>query len=222
MQAVLFDLDNTLVDRKAAFDRFTERLIDKYMLIDNEEDKRDAKEYIRIADRNGYRSKRELYSELHSYFQWNEGVTAEHLLAYWFSEFFSCTVLMDGALEVLERLKGSGVKLGLITNGSVQSQNSKIDRVGLRSYFDAIVVSDEVQVKKPDPAIFEIALQRLGIEPSAAVYVGDHPVNDILGAKKAGLLPIWLKGAEPWDEGVEPHDMAVEHLSEIFAIINRT
>ncbi|MDQ0116277.1 HAD family hydrolase [Paenibacillus harenae] len=221
VEAVLFDLDNTLLNRRLAFRRFTERLIDNYMIVDREADKSLIIDEIRMADRDGYRGKRELYSELHTTYRWKEGVTPESLLSYWFSEFYRCTVLMDGAVDTLSLVRSKGLKLGLITNGSAHSQNAKIDFAGIRDYFDAIIVSDEVHVKKPDPAIFAIAMQRLGVKPSDAIYVGDHPVNDVLGARRAGLRSVWFRGDEPWDERLEKGEPTLIHLSEIRNIINK-
>ncbi len=219
MKAILFDLDNTLLDRRLAFRRFTERLIDNYMIIELDSDKPVIIEEIRIADREGYRGKRELYAELYNTYRWKEGVTPESLLAYWFSEFFRCTEVMDGAIEALDLVRDNGLKLGLITNGSVHSQNAKIDFAGLRHYFDAIIVSDEVQKKKPDPAIFAIAVQRLGVDPADAIYVGDHPVNDVLGARLAGLQSIWYRGNQPWDERLDEGEPALGHFSEMKKIL---
>ena len=64
IRAVLFDLDNTLVDRRAAFAVYTERLIDAFLVVEEDSERRAIAEAIRLADRDGYRQKRELYGEL--------------------------------------------------------------------------------------------------------------------------------------------------------------
>jgi putative hydrolase of the HAD superfamily len=215
ISAVLFDLDNTLVNRKLAFEEFTNRLIDKYITITTPSERSEVILYIREADKDGYRSKKELYQELLEKLKWNKETRIDELLDFWFSEFFKCTVLMDGAIEVISFLRSKEMKLGLITNGSIHSQNAKIDQVGIRQYFDTIVVSDEVQIKKPDSRIFDIALKRLNVEPETSIYVGDHPVNDIKGALDAGLKTVWLKGFRDWDvKEVKPH-YTVSDLREL-------
>ncbi|OXM15181.1 HAD family hydrolase [Paenibacillus herberti] len=219
IQAVLFDLDNTLVNRKKAFQNYAERFVDEFVLVVDSRNRVQVVEYIIQADRDGYRKKRELYEELLTEFTMKNPVTADTLVDYWFAEFFKHTVVMDGALELLEQLRSKEIKLGLITNGSVHSQNSKIDQVQLRSYFDAVIVSDEVQLKKPDPKIFELALERLGVTAASSIYIGDHPRNDVTGAKSAGLGTIWLRGAEEWDEALEKPNFMIRELNEIRKIV---
>jgi putative hydrolase of the HAD superfamily len=69
------------------------------------------------------------------------------------------------AVMLINQLKQRGFKLGIITNGSVHWQHAKIDFAGIRSHFDTIVVSDEVGIKKPDSLIFQMALDRLSVQP---------------------------------------------------------
>lgn len=218
INAVIFDLDNTLINRKLAFKQFSNRLIENYIIYLDSSEKNEIAQYIIEADNDGYRSKKELYQELLNNLKWKKETTLQELLEYWFSEFFKCTVLMDGAMEVIQFLRSQGLKLGLITNGSVHSQNSKIDYAGIRGFFDTIVVSDEVQVKKPDKRIFEITLERLGVKPETSFYIGDHPLNDIKGAREAGLRTVWLEGFREWDVvGSQPH-YTIRELREMIKI----
>lgn len=219
IQAIIFDLDNTLVNRKEAFRKFAERFMDQFVEVTSPHQRQQFIEYMIEADRDGYRRKQELYEELKRKMSMrNPDVTVDELAEYWFAEFFQCTVLMDGAIEVLEKLKSEGLKLGIITNGSVHSQNAKIDHVRIRDYFDVIVVSDEVGVKKPDVRIFQTALERLQVKPEQSWYIGDHPVNDIQGARYAGLTPVWLEGYMSWVEGIEKPRHVIRELRELMDI----
>jgi len=219
--AVIFDLDNTLLNRKLAFEDYAKRLVDTFSIDLDQAAKEEAIQTIIQADRNGYRKKKELYEELLTQLQWKKELTVEELLNYWFSQFYQCSVLMDGALDVIHALKERGVKLGIITNGSVHSQNAKIDYVGLRQQFDVIVVSDEVGVKKPDKGIFELALQKLGVDADSSIYIGDHPHNDIKGASQAGLTTIWLEGFQAWDvTDIQPH-YTIRELREMIDILTQ-
>ncbi|UNK20309.1 HAD family hydrolase [Paenibacillus sp. N3/727] len=220
VEAVIFDLDNTLVNRKHAFMKYSEWFIDQFVIITDILHKNEVLEYIRVADRDGYRKKHELYEELLTTLPMkNSEITVKDLLEPWFSEFYKHTVLMDGAFEILDYLKQMDIKLGLITNGSVHTQNSKIDQVMLRSYFDTIIVSDEVKLKKPDKRIFELALERLNVNPRESWYVGDHPINDIQGAVDAGLNAIWLKGFMDWGENIEEPKYIIDHLNVIKEVL---
>ena len=91
-------------------------------------------EYMRIADQDGYRHKRELYEQFMQELPMKHPeTTIDDLLHFWFAEFFKSTVLMQGAREVLTTFKQQGIKLGLITNGSVHSQNSKLDKLNFET-----------------------------------------------------------------------------------------
>jgi putative hydrolase of the HAD superfamily len=90
-------------------------------------------------------------------------------------------------LPTLEALRGS-VRLGLITEGARVVQEAKLAALGLRPWFDKIVVlgEDEREDWKPSPRPFERWLEGSSIEPAAAIYLGDNPVKDFLGARRAG------------------------------------
>jgi putative hydrolase of the HAD superfamily len=88
--------------------------------------------------------------------------------------------------DVLARLREEGARLAVVSNWDV-SLHDVLARTGLRPLVDAVVVSAEVGVAKPDPAIFRAALERLGAGPDGAVHVGDSVEADVAGARAAGL-----------------------------------
>jgi putative hydrolase of the HAD superfamily len=117
----------------------------------------------------------------------------------WFAEYFegyrASWSMHDDALPVLERLTEAvpGVRLGIITNGELDYQQSKLARLGLDRRFEHVVASGSVGATKPDAAIFEAALARFDdTPPEQAVYVGDRLRTDAIGAAQAGLLGVWL------------------------------
>lgn len=101
-------------------------------------------------------------------------------------------------------------QLATISNG-----NADVRRLGLEKYFKIIISADEVGLSKPDPAPFLAALERAGVEPHQALHIGDHPIDDIQGAREAGLHTLWFNrlGLE-WMEAERPHG-EVRCLSEI-------
>jgi HAD superfamily hydrolase (TIGR01509 family) len=102
------------------------------------------------------------------------------------------------AASVLAKLHESKV-LVLISNFDHPPHvHSLLERLGWREYFDAIVISGDVGVKKPDPSIFRIALDRTGLSPDEVVHVGDT-TDDTLGATAAGLIPVLIR--RPRSEG---------------------
>ena len=126
---------------------------------------------------------------------------------------------MDQASEVIAYMKRK-YRIGLITNGQTRIQYGKIDRLGIRDEFEFIIVSEEAGVKKPDPGIFDMALRRLGLPPAACLYIGDHPVNDIEGAARAGMGTIWLQVNQPWREGLSAEPLhTIRRLSDLFELL---
>jgi putative hydrolase of the HAD superfamily len=98
--------------------------------------------------------------------------------------------LYDDALPCLDSL--SGYRLAVISNGDSGQQRRKLERTGIASRFDSVVISGDLGVYKPDPRIFEQSLQELGVSARETVYIGDHLESDALGAQGVGMQAIWL------------------------------
>ena len=100
--------------------------------------------------------------------------------------------LRDGAKKLLKQA-GQQCKVGLISNFTYASVIHKSLRVlGIDTFFNVVVVSEEVGWRKPSPKIFQDALNRLGIEAKDAIFIGDSPIEDIKGANQAGLKTIFV------------------------------
>ncbi len=97
--------------------------------------------------------------------------------------------LIDGAQELLEYLNPK-YDLHIITNGFKEVQNNKLSNSGIRHYFKTITNSEEAGVKKPNPFIFEHAIQVSGAKNSNSLMIGDNYEADILGAEALGLKTI--------------------------------
>ena len=127
--------------------------------------------------------------------------------------------LFDDTLPCLQALRDEGrYRLGLLSNGSRLPET-----LGLAGYFEAVVFSQDHLVAKPDKGIFEIVERELSVGPSSCVLVGDHLVNDVSGAKRAGWSAVWIDrdgdGVESWTEGHVP-DATVTSLDELPRVLN--
>jgi putative hydrolase of the HAD superfamily len=98
---------------------------------------------------------------------------------------------VPGAIAVLDRLRAHA-RIGVVSNNLLAEQREKMQQCGLEPYVDALVVSEEAGISKPDPAIFAIALARLEAAPHEAVMIGDSWAADVEGARAAGIHAIWF------------------------------
>ena len=100
--------------------------------------------------------------------------------------------LVPGVPELLHALRGR-VRIGVITNGPSARQRDKLERFDIfPGDLDALAISEEVGTTKPDPVIFQYALKSLGVSPNRVTMVGDSWENDILAALRSGLAAVWL------------------------------
>lgn len=120
-----------------------------------------------------------------------------------------------GAHDLLAAIQAADYRLGLITNNLVSGQLAKLDRLEMRHYFEMLAISEEVGVPKPDPQIFHIALERMRLDVSEVVMVGDSLTSDIAGALGVGMACVWVDrkgvGADAAPAGVQAtiaHDLA--------------
>lgn len=91
------------------------------------------------------------------------------------------------AIETLERLRASGVRIGVLTNGPIDQQRDKLDTVGLTAYVDVVCAADEMGVAKPDARAFAVLAERLGVARDRLVHIGDDADADLAGAQRAGV-----------------------------------
>jgi putative hydrolase of the HAD superfamily len=125
----------------------------------------------------------------------------------------------EGAFEVLEAIRKEGYRTAMIANGNSANIRNIIQATGLRDYFDAIVISEEVGIEKPYQRIFEVALAQLGVKPENAVMVGNKIDADILGANRAGMKSVWFRWNNRYshtiDSSQEKPDFTINSLLEL-------
>ncbi|MCW2758112.1 MAG: HAD-superfamily hydrolase, subfamily variant 1 [Nocardioidaceae bacterium] len=115
--------------------------------------------------------------------------------------------LTDDASVALDEARAAGWRLGIVTNGYERRQSLKIAASGLADRLDAVCISQEAGVSKPDPAIFRLAAERAGTTLDGAWMVGDNLDADIAGARNAGIGSVWVQRPREWltfSSGAEP------------------
>jgi putative hydrolase of the HAD superfamily len=192
IQAVVFDLDGTLLDRRRSFERFVREQWERFANCLQTADQEQYVQTLIELDSDGYAPRKSLFTGVIARFGIPPGV-AETLLDDYRSGFPDACVLFPDAARTLSVLRTSGLKLGLITNGSIRMQSRKLQCLALAPMFDTILISDDEGISKPDPQIFHRALERLSVSPARSVFVGDHPEVDVAGARAAGMQAIWRR-----------------------------
>jgi putative hydrolase of the HAD superfamily len=215
IQAVFFDLDGTLYDRDEAILRMIEEQFDAFREELGNIEKFDFVERLVDLDGRGHDRKPQLHHILTAEFGLGSDL-ADRLEIYFRAHYpRHCRVSAD-TLTTLDTLRAHHKKLGIITNGPTKWQSRKIESMGIRSFFDSILISETEEIQKPDSRIFARALDRCGVIASESMFVGDHPRADIAGARAAGLLAVW-KRMPYWEV---PSDVQrINQLSEILPLI---
>ncbi|GAA1749910.1 HAD family hydrolase [Agromyces humatus] len=215
---VLFDLDDTLMAHRAAVDagialHMTERAYEaeharaQQLWHDLEEEHYHAYLAGRLTFEGQRRARARDFALAH-------GEELDELAAgAWFARYFEryreSWSLHDDALPALDAIGDAlpGVRFGIITNGELDFQRAKLERLGILDRFGHVIASGDVGIAKPDPGIFEFAIARFEADApvSAAAYVGDRLVTDAIGAAAARLLGVWLNrsGAAMADDEAE-------------------
>ena len=109
------------------------------------------------------------------------------------------TILFPYTLEILHYLTGKGYRLHMITNGFEETQHSKLQHTGIRSYFGEVITSEGSNSLKPHREIFEYAFRKTGADPAESIMIGDSIEVDIQGAINAGIDQVYVNhiGATP-------------------------
>jgi putative hydrolase of the HAD superfamily len=130
--------------------------------------------------------------------------------------------LYSDTLDVLKTLREQRLAIGLVSNTMWPGQYHRLqlDRFGISPYLDHAVFSADVGVWKPQPGIYTLSLEALGVHPAQAIFVGDTPRHDIAGAKGVGMRAVYKHNGHRARAEVTP-DATIEHLSELPALIER-
>ena len=227
IQAVLFALDNTLTHRDLTAQAYSCYLAEYYASAFAQVEPEKIIEIVRRIDNGGY-PKKELLTHgsigasaayaLLQELSWLNPPSIDELAQFWFSQFGRCAVEMPDVKQVLEQLKSQGYQLAIVSNGGHDTRLNTIRGLGIADYFEEIISSGLVGFNKPQPEIFQITAQRLGVLPEHCLYIGDHPINDIQGAKNAGMHALWMQGFHPDAEEIQ---YKIQQLPEIFTHLQR-
>jgi putative hydrolase of the HAD superfamily len=127
----------------------------------------------------------------------------------------------DDVVPLLADLGDAGIRVGVITHGWTVKQAEKLVRLGLVPYLDpkAIFISDQIGISKPNPKLYQVALQDLGLEPSEVMYVGDSPEHDVVPPQSLGMVTVWAERASK--HTLEGTGIVPDHVVSDFDALRR-
>ncbi|MFS8046954.1 HAD family hydrolase [Rhizobium sp. BR 314] len=218
IEAAMFDLDETLIDRRAALMAFLpdqfKRLGDqlKGVTFQNFQDTFFA------LEKHGFLDKQKLYPRLAAAL--GLGSDCETLLLSDFQRRYpQFARLSFGALEALIALRRHGLKTAIISNGHTNVQAAKIEITGLRNVVDLVVISEDIGLRKPDPRIFQLAAERLDVVPARCIFVGDNPEADVGGAESAGMTGVFYGAGSSWPDALPSPKYRIDTFAEVLPLI---
>ncbi len=223
MDTVIFDLDDTLADTWSATKRANRALfwhflktrqfrLVKALILREHTDFLQSREEILLLDSNGFLSRfiRDFVPDMDQ--RYIDGVCEMYDAV-----FFSSLAFVPGAQGVLDYLSGT-YRLALVTDGTKQWQEHKLEHLGISSYFDAIIISGEVGTSKLNPENFRMALSG---EEDAVYVVGDRLETDIRGGNAIGAITILFKnGVFDYERDiVDAPAFSITALEELYGIL---
>ncbi|PFA69852.1 2-haloalkanoic acid dehalogenase [Bacillus sp. AFS015802] len=211
---MLFDLDDTLLDRNQAVDNLFLILLEECYGNVEDELKREMlltfKEYDKRA--YGINDKTAVFESFFCEFPPINRLI--QIQDFWNHHFPQCFSISEHTVNLVKRIQ-EHMKVAIITNGTVHRQKAKIMNSGLHECFDVILISEEVGLEKPDQRIYQLALNKLQVHPEDALFVGDNLEKDVGGPKGAGLKGIWFNpGGMENDSDIMP-DEEIQSLDEL-------
>ncbi|MFB8123307.1 HAD family hydrolase [Streptomyces bacillaris] len=204
-----FDLDDTLADRQSALSDALTRLCRSRALSP------DAERWLRIelADRATVND----FARLRRAF--NLEASAADLWQEYVDLMSAAVTCRPEVLEGLARLRATAWTIGIITNGAGDIQRAKLAGTGLAPLADGVAVSGDLEIRKPDLRLFELAASRCGVSLADGGWmIGDNPAGDIGGGHQAGLRTIWLRG-RPWPDGLPAAHHVVDDVTDAITIL---
>lgn len=209
MPPVFFDLDNTLVDRQSALSDAITTLCRAHgfgaaieqQLRTELVDRANATDFIRLRE------------------AFDLEVPAAQLWQEYVSYMAAAVTCRPEVLEGLVRLRAAAWTIGVVTNGASDIQRAKLAATGLAGLVDGVAVSGDLEIRKPDLRLFELAASRCGVNLGDGGWmVGDNPAGDIGGGHQAGLHTIWLRG-RPWPEDLPAARHIVDDVTDAINIL---
>lgn len=224
--AVLFDIDDTLLDFQEAERRALDKMLRHYALCTPLAEKtyRACNEACWRALERGEIDQATLrYKRFRDFlFMMNRADDPKAVGDFYMNALSQEGVLLPGALEAVREI-AARVKVGAVTNGIAFIQHGRLDASPIRPYLSALVISEEIGAAKPNPRILHQALKELGgVSPSRALLVGDSLASDMACARNAGVDGCWYNPGHKPRPADMPLAWEIDDLAQLKDILEGT
>lgn len=205
----LFDLDGTLVDRQAALSDAVTGLCREHGF--------DLSVEQWLLAHLAARASASDFARLRAVFNLNEPAT--ELWREYVDRMAAAVTCRPTVLEGLAELRAAAWTIGIATNGASDIQRAKLAATGISDLVDGVVVSGDLEVRKPDWRLFEVAASRCSLNLADGGWmIGDNPAADIGGGQQAGLRTIWLRG-RPWPDVLPAAHHTVDDVTDAISFL---
>jgi putative hydrolase of the HAD superfamily len=220
IRAIVFDLDNTLVDfmsmKKLAVKAAIDAMIDAGLPLDRDDAER---EIFAIYDREGIEYQRVLDDLLETRMgAVDHKILAAGIVAYRRAR-EAALVLYPHVTVTLMTLIKRGLKLGVVSDAPRREAWLRLCYLNLHHMFDVVVTYEDTGERKPSPAPFRLVLERLGVEPAEALMVGDWPERDVVGAMQLGMRTAFARYGDTFGTVHSGADYDLKDLQQLVEIV---
>ncbi|MFG3339807.1 HAD family hydrolase [Glycomyces sp. NPDC048151] len=192
MTLLMIDLDNTLIDRDAAFRTGVTEFLAAHELPAEDVD------WVMSVDGSGHVTRTVVAQAIIE--RYPVGLDEAEIIAFLRRGAREHARVTAETVAALQEVRAAGHQVVIVTNGVDWQQQGKITAAGLDRLVDATVVSEGVGSRKPEPGIFHAAAEAVGASLDGAWMIGDRDDADILGAHRLGLRSVWLHLGRAWSQ----------------------
>ncbi len=227
IDAVFFDLDGTLFDKKRAEELALMNIFDSYDDVFVGVKKEELIHAFREANKLGHQEFHEsksldkIRSDRGERIMEMLGVDmsfADEFTSKFYEIYPTMKVPIEGAEEVVDGSM-SRYDVGMISNGSKDVQMAKLEVLDLTDKFEVILFSEEVGIRKPDRKIFDLASNKMGYDNEDCLYVGDSYKSDMIGAGRAGMHTCWMNPEGKNEKKAYSLDIEISELRKLLEFI---
>ena len=222
---IFFDLDNTLWDHRKNAKLTLEGLFLKYQIQEKHQFSFDEFhhkydeinerlwELIRDGEIDKEHLRKHRFYDTFLHFGVDDFELAQIFEHQFLDEIIAYNELIDGAIDILDYLKAKNHQIHIISNGFHEVTHRKIDGSGIREYVETVTSADDVNVRKPNPIIFDYALNKANAVKEESILIGDDWIADVKGAQNFGIDVIFFDALK--EDKIEDGLKAIQKLEEI-------